>query len=63
MAGLDALLEALRGPTDRRPEPAQMLWADRKARVVGYRRGPEGRSLFTLEHAPGLWPEEWLEAV
>lgn len=63
VVGTAALLAALRGPSGRRPEPAQMLWADRESRVVGYRRGRDGRSLFTLKDAPGLWREEWLETA
>jgi hypothetical protein len=40
-----------------------MLWAGRKASVIGYRRAPENRSLYTLKDAPGLWPEEWIEPI
>jgi hypothetical protein len=40
-----------------------MLWASRQARVTGYRRGPEDRSLYTLEGAPGLWQEEWIDPI
>ena len=57
------LLAALRSPTDLRPDPGQMLWASRKASVTGYRRRPEGRSLYALKDAPGLWPEEWIDAL
>ena len=58
-----ALQAALRSPTDLRPEPGQMLWAGRKASVIGYRRGPGDRSLYTLKDAPGLWPEEWIDTI
>ena len=58
------LLEALRRwPSDLRPEPDQMVWAGRKASVTGYRRRPEGRSLYALKDAPGLWPEEWIDPL
>jgi hypothetical protein len=40
-----------------------MLWVGRKASVIGYRRGPEGRSLYALEGAPGLWLEEWIDPI
>ena len=63
VVGTEALREALRGSVDRRPEPAQMLWADRRSSVVGFQRGDGGRSLFTLADAPGLWPEEWLKPI
>jgi len=58
-----ALQGALRSPKDLRPDPGQMLWASRQARVTGYRRGPEDRSLYTLEGAPGLWQEEWIDPI
>jgi hypothetical protein len=54
---------ALRGPTERRPEPGQMLWAGRDASVTGYQRGTGNRSLYALKDAPGLWPEEWLDPI
>ena len=57
------LLAALRSPADLRPEPGQMLWASRKASVTGYRRSPKDRSLYALKDAPGLWPEEWIDAL
>ena len=57
------LLAELRSPAERRPEPGQMLWAGRKASVTGYRRRPEGRSLYALKDAPGLWPEEWIHPL
>ena len=57
------LLAALRGQADLRPEPGQMLWAGRKASVTGYRRRPEGRSLYALKDAPGLWAEEWIDPL
>jgi hypothetical protein len=57
------LAAALRAPVDRRPEPGQMLWAGRQARVTGYRRGAGGRSLYVLKGAPGLWAEEWLDPI
>jgi hypothetical protein len=58
-----ALLAALRWPADLRPEPGQMLWAGRKASVTGYRRRAEGRSLYALKDAPGLWAEEWIDPL
>ena len=63
VVGTEALREALRGPVDHRPEPAQMLWADRRSSVVGFQRRQDGRSLFTLADAPGLWPQEWLDPI
>lgn len=57
------LLAALRGPAALRPEPGQMLWAGRKASITGYRRRREGRSLYVLKDAPGLWPEEWIQPL
>lgn len=64
VVGTEALLAALRGPAAGRPEPGQMLWAGRRASVVGFRRGRrDGRSLFTLKDAPGLWPQEWLDLI
>lgn len=58
-----ALRAALRSPTGLRPDPGQMLWVGRKASVIGYRRGPEGRSLYALEGAPGLWLEDWIDPI
>ena len=63
IAGGAILLAALGSPADLRPEPGQMLWAGRKASVTGYRRRPEGRSLYALKDAPGLWPEEWIDPL
>jgi hypothetical protein len=57
------LARMLRGPEDRRPEPGQMLWAGRDASVAGYRRGSGNRSLYVLEGAEGLWPEEWIDPI
>jgi hypothetical protein len=57
------LAAALRSPAEGRPEPGQMLWAGRNASVTGYRRGLENRSLYKLDDAPGLWPEEWIDPV
>jgi hypothetical protein len=54
---------ALRWPVDLRPAPGQMLWADRTTSVTGYRRSPEGRSLYVLKGAPGLWPEGWIDPL
>ena len=54
---------ALRLPADFRPEPGQMLWAGLEASVTGYRRGPEDRSLYALNGAPGLWLEEWIDPI
>ena len=57
------LAAALREPANRRPEPGQMLWAGRLARVTGYRRSPDDRPSYVLEGSPGLWAEEWLDPV
>jgi hypothetical protein len=57
------LTAALRLPADLRPEPGQMLWAGREVSVTGYRRGPEDRSLYVLNGAPGLWLEEWIDPI
>jgi hypothetical protein len=57
------LVAALRGPAERRPEPRQMLWAGRSTSVTGYRRGTSNASMYDLKDAPGLWPEEWLDAI
>ena len=57
------LAAALREPADRRPEPGQMLWAGRLARVTGYRRSSDDRPSYVLEGSPGLWAEEWLDPV
>ena len=54
---------ALRCPVERRPEPAQMLWAGRDTSVSGYQRSAGGRSLYALQGAPGLWPEEWVDPI
>ena len=54
---------ALRLPADFRPEPGQMLWAGLEASVTGYRRGPEDRSLYALNGAPGLWLEDWIDPI
>ena len=54
---------ALRWRADLRPEPGQMVWAGRKASVTGYRRSSEGRSLYALKGAPGLWLEEWIDPI
>jgi hypothetical protein len=40
-----------------------MLWAGRRTSVTGYRRGTGDASLYDLKDAPGLWPEEWLDAI
>jgi hypothetical protein len=40
-----------------------MLWAGREARVLDYRHGPDGRPLYALKGAPGLWLEEWIEPI
>jgi hypothetical protein len=50
---------ALHSPHERRPEPAQMVWAGRDASVTGYRRGAGNRSLYVLRGTPALWAEEW----
>jgi len=57
------LVAALRGAAECRPEPGQILWAGRDARVAGYRRGTGDRSLFALKGAPGLWREHWLDPI
>jgi hypothetical protein len=63
IAGTKILVAALRGPAERHPEPGQMLWAGRSTSVTGYRRGTSDTSLYDLKDAPGLWPEEWLDAI
>ncbi len=64
IAGEPALLAALHRLTGLRPEPGQMLCAGQDASVTGYRRSPVGdRSLYALEGAPGLWPEEWIDPI
>ena len=64
IASGNVLEAALRGPAeDRRPEPAQMLWAGRQACVTGYRRSAADRSSYLLEGAPGLWAKEWLDPI
>jgi hypothetical protein len=60
IAGAQTLGAALRSPDERRPEPGQMAWAGRDARIVGYRRGAGSRALYALQDAPGLWSEEWI---
>jgi hypothetical protein len=57
------LAAALRAPVERRPEPAQMLWAGRLACVTGYRRSVDGRPSYVLKDAPGLWAEGWLDPI
>ena len=54
---------ALRAASEFRPEPGQMLWAGREALVLDYRHGPDGRPLYALRGAPGLWLEEWIEPI
>jgi L-aminopeptidase/D-esterase-like protein len=63
VADATVLAAALRGPAEGRPEPGQMVWAGRGTSVTGYRRGTGDASLYDLKDAPGLWPEEWLDAV
>ena len=63
IADTKILVAALRRPAERHPEPAQMLWAGRSTSVTGYRRGTSDASLYDLKDAPGLWPEEWLDAI
>ena len=59
-----AILDAaLCCPTERRPEPGQMLWAGRDASVTGYQRGADNHSLYALKDAPGLWSEKWLDPI
>ena len=60
IAGAAILDAALRSPSERRPEPGQMVCAGRDTRVAGYRRGEGPRSLYALKDAPGLWSEEWI---
>lgn len=60
IAGAATLAGALRSSGERRPEPGQMVWADRGTRVVGYRRGAGSQALYALQDAPGLWSEEWI---
>jgi hypothetical protein len=62
IADTKTLVAALRGTAERRPEPGQVLWAGRTTSVTGYLRGSDDASLYELKDAPGLWPEEWLEA-
>ena len=54
---------ALHAATGLRPEPAQMMWADREASVTGYRRSPDDRPLYALKGAPGFWLEEWIDPI
>ncbi len=58
-----ALQAALRGPAEHRPQPGQMVWANRDVSVTGYQRGDGNRSLYVLKDAPGLWPEEWIDPL
>jgi hypothetical protein len=53
---------ALLSPSERRPEPGQMVCAGRDTHVAGYRRGDgDGlRSMYALKDVPGLWSEEWI---
>ena len=48
---------------DRRPEPGQMVLAGRADRVTSYRRDSHDRSMYGLQDAPGLWPEEWIDPI
>jgi hypothetical protein len=57
------LAAALRQPAAPHPEPDQMPWAGRTARVTGYRRGVDGRAEYVLAGAPGRWREEWIDPV
>jgi hypothetical protein len=54
---------ALGLPAERRPEPGQMVLAGRLARVTRYLRDARERSMYALQDAPGLWPEEWLDPI
>ena len=54
---------ALHSAAQFRPEPGQMLCAGREALVIDYRHGPDGRPLYVLKGAPGLWLEEWIEPI
>jgi hypothetical protein len=54
---------ALHAANDLRPEPGQMLWAGREASVTDYRHSPDGRPLYALKGAPGLWLEEWIDPI
>ena len=54
---------ALHAVKSLRPEPGQMLWAGRATSVTGYRCSPDGRSLYALKGAPGLWLEEWIDPI
>jgi hypothetical protein len=47
----------------RRPEPGQIAWAGRDAKVSGYRRSAGSRSLYALKDAPGLWQEDWIDPI
>jgi hypothetical protein len=57
------LAAALRGSCKRRPEPAQMVCADRTSSVTAWELGASGRFLYELKDAPGRWPEEWIDPV
>jgi len=57
------LLAALRHPSERKPEPGQLVRAGRETSVTGYQRGPGNRPLYALRDAPGLWAEEWLDPL
>jgi hypothetical protein len=60
----DSMLGAwLHGPSESRPEPGQMACAGRREIVSGYRRGAGDRPLYVLQDSPGLWPEEWIDAL
>jgi hypothetical protein len=63
IASWAVLNAALRRLADLRPEPGQMLCAGRRAEVTGYRRGAADRPLYELRDTPGLWREDWLEAI
>ena len=64
IVGEAALLSALHGLTELRPEPGQMLCAGQDASVTGYSRSPkDDRSLYALKRVPGLWPEDWIDPL
>jgi hypothetical protein len=40
-----------------------MLWAGKESYVTDYRHSPDGRAMYALKGAPGLWLADWIEPI
>jgi hypothetical protein len=54
---------ALHAAGEFQPEPGQMLWAGKESYVTDYRHSPDGRAMYALKGAPGLWLADWIDPI